>query len=201
MFGLFSIKTREERFWDWFAKKGQYYYTAGKPDENIDNELRKRLLRINKGLLILVTQNNTNGNQELLISANGKKSLIPDVRKIIDKAPKIDSWTFTSFIPRMPEECWKASHKEISFSYTDIFFRYEENPDHGLVLELNIRNYEPSFMSRNMIFMLLFTLLGEYDVASKVWLIDCKSLDESKIDSLQPIKELLNIIDKVKPKI
>jgi hypothetical protein len=46
-----------------------------------------------------------------------------------------------------------------------------------------------------MVLLLLCSLIGEKDMANKIWLIDCKALDESKMEILTPFNQLIAIID------
>jgi hypothetical protein len=200
---IFSTCTRlskEQKFWNWFEKNNEKFL------ENVDNiELRESLFeeltielhKINKELTFEFSPINENGIRELTISADGLKEVFPYVIKLVETAPEIPNWKINAFRQRVPGNDLEISFGDFSIKYSDIYFKYAEDGDKiGLVLY--VRNFDNSGRSKNIIYILLDSLIGEYDVETLISWIEWEKLDESEIETLIPLVELRDLIDKAK---
>lgn len=200
IFSACAKLSKEQKFWNWFEKNNEKFL------ENVDNiELRESLFeeltielhKINKELTFEFSPINENGIRELTISADGLKEVFPYVIKLVETAPEIPNWKINAFRQRVPGNDLEISFGDFSIKYSDIYFKYAEDGDKiGLVLY--VRNFDNSGRSKNIIYILLDSLIGEYDVETLISWIEWEKLDESDIETLIPLVELRDLIDKTK---
>ncbi len=197
-FSIFNKESKEEKFWNWFEKNQETYYSEIENleiREKIFNELSKNLKKINEDLVFEFSPIHENKIREFTISAEGIKDLFPVVEKLIEKAPKLKNWKFNAFRQRIPGDEFEIQYGDLKIGYSDIYYRSEH--DNGkLGIELNIRNFDGKGQTQNAIYILLDGLIGEYDVTTKIGWIEWVKLDENEKENLKPIIELRNEIDK-----
>ena len=196
-FSIFNKESKEEKFWNWFEKNQETYYSEIENleiREKIFNELSKNLKKINEDLVFEFSPIHENKIREFTISAEGIKDLFPVVEKLIEKAPKLKNWKFNAFRQRIPGDEFEIQYGDLKIGYSDIYYRSED--DNGkLGIELNIRNFDGKGQTQNAIYILLDGLIGEYDVTTKIGWIEWVKLDENEKENLNPIIELRNEID------
>ena len=197
-FSIFNKETKEEKFWKWFEKNHETYYTEIENLEIRDDlfdELTKNLKKVNEDLIFEFSPIHENNVREFTISAEGMKELFPIVEKLIEKAPKLKNWKFNAFRQRIPGDDFEIQYGDLKIGYSDIYYRSEK--DNGkLGIELNIKNYDGKGQTQNAIYILLDGLIGEYDVTTKIGWIEWVELDKNEIKNLKPIIELRKEIDK-----
>ena len=197
-FSIFNKESKEEKFWNWFEKNQETYYSEIENleiREKIFNELSKNLKKINEDLVFEFSPIHENNVREFTISAEGMKELFPIVEKLIEKAPKLKNWKFNAFRQRIPGDEFEIQYGDLKISYSDIYYR-SENDNGKLGIELNIKNYDDEAQTQNAIYILLDGLIGEYDVTTKIGWIEWVKLNENEMENLKPIIELRNEIDK-----
>lgn len=198
IFNFFNIKTKEEKFWIWFVENCNNYFENGEKNKSLDIEIRKRLQKIKKGLVFILVSKNKENKHELIISSNGRELLFPIIKEMIEISPKLNNWTFTSFISRLiNDKPNNVTHIDKKHILSDIYFRYEIDKNNKMNIEFNIRNFNGTNTSMNMIRLLIFSLLGEYDFVKNTKYIDYKLLDESKKETLLSTTELVEVFDKL----
>ncbi len=197
-FSLFNKESKEEKFWNWFEKNHSTYYNEIENleiREKIFDELHKNLKKVNEDLVFEFSPKHENNFREFTISAEGIKELFPIVEKLIEKSPKIENWKFNAFRQRIPGDEFEIQYGDLRIGYSDIFYRSVD--DNGkLGIELNIRDFDEKGQTQNAIYILLDSLLGEYDVTTKIGWIEWVKLNENEIKNLKPITELRSEIDK-----
>jgi hypothetical protein len=197
-FSIFNKETKEEKFWKWFEKNQETYYSEIENleiREKIFNELSKNLKKINEDLVFEFSPIHENNIREFTISAEGIEDLFPIVEKLIEKAPKLKNWKFNAFRQRIPGDEFEIQYGDLKIGYSDIYYRSKD--DNGkLGIELNIRNFDGKGQTQNAIYILLDGLIGEYDVTTKIGWIEWVKLNENEKENLKPIIELRNEIDK-----
>jgi hypothetical protein len=197
-FSIFNRESKEEKFWNWFEKNQETYYSEIENleiREKIFNELSKNLKKINEDLVFEFSPIQENNIREFTISAEGIKDLFPVVEKLVEKAPKLKNWKFNAFRQRIPGDEFEIQYGDLKIGYSDIYYRSED--DNGkLGIELNIKNFDGKGQTQNAIYILLDGLIGEYDVTTKIGWIEWVKLNENEKENLKPIIELRNEIDK-----
>ena len=197
-FSIFNKESKEEKFWNWFEKNQETYYSEIENleiREEIFNELTKNLKKVNEDLVFEFSPIHENNVREFTISAEGMKELFPIVEKLIEKAPKLKNWKFNAFRQRVPGDDFEIQYGDLKIGYSDIYYR-SENDNEKLGIELNIKDYNGNGQTQNAIYILLDGLIGEYDVTTKIGWIEWVKLDNNEIKNLKPIIELRNEIDK-----
>ena len=114
------------------------------------------------------------------------------VKKLVENAPDLANWIIVAF--RQPRNDFsKIELNNIKLDVADVFFRFAK--DKGKIgIELNIKGYEDTPDWTAAAFIILDSLLGEYDTEMSLSWIDKKALDERDIEQLFPLKELPVII-------
>lgn len=197
-FSIFNKESKEEKFWNWFEKNQETYYSEIENleiREQIFDELTKNLKKVNEDLVYEFSPIHENNVREFTISAEGMKELFPIVEKLIEKAPKLKNWKFNTFRQRVPGDDFEIQYGDLKIGYSDIYYR-SENDNGKLGIELNIKDYNGNGQTQNAIYILLDGLIGEYDVTTKIGWIEWLKLDKNEIKNLKPIIELRNEIDK-----
>lgn len=197
-FSIFNKESKEEKFWNWFEKNQETYYSEIENlemREKIFDELTKNLKEINEDLVFEFSPIHENNVREFTISAEGIKDLFPVVEKLVEKAPKLKKWKFNAFRQRILGDEFEIQYGDLKIGYSDIYYRSED--DNGkLGIELNIRNFDGKGQTQNAIYILLDGLIGEYDVTTKIGWIEWVKLNENEKENLKPIIELRSEIDK-----
>ena len=199
-FSLFNKQSKEEKFWKWFTENQKTYYEQVEnleTREQLFDKLSTELKQIHEDLVFEFSPIKKSGIREFTISADGLKEVFPYVEKLLEKSPKIPKWKFSAFRQRVPGDEIGLNYGDFKISYKDIYFRYNEN-DGKLGIELNIREYNGEPQKQNAIYILLDSLIGEYDVVMGIDWIDWVKLDDSQIESLNPITSLRLLIDRRK---
>jgi len=197
---LLNKKSKEESFWDWFLENEPtlYYGTEDKSlRDEIFAELSKRIKAIDDNLTFAFGPIRPNDTKEFIVSADGIVDSFPFVVKLVEAAPSHANWEYLAF--RQPNEGDDIAIKmeDFEMGYKDVFFRYLEE-DGILDLQLNIRGYDASSKHQFVAYLLLDSLIGEYDTQIEIDSIDWVELDENNIDKLYPFVELRKIIERRK---
>jgi len=127
------------------------------------------------------------------------KESFPQVINLVKSAPTHPNWKFLSFRQPNIEDDLSLTMGDLEIGYSDIYYRYAEQ-ESKLHLELNIRDFDDSGFQQNAIFILLDSLIGEYDVVMEIDSIDWVILDENNIDNFYPFVELRKLIKSRKEK-
>jgi len=188
---FFNSRTKENKFWDWFTKKSNIYFKFEEDRENLFDELKSKLNKINQDLTFEFGPVRDN-KREFVISADGIKGSFPDVIKVVNAAPNLPNFKIIAF--RQPHlDFTKINYKDIQLDFKDVFFRYGKN-NGKLDIELNIRDYQDNIDWATAAFLLLDNILGEYDTEMFINGIDRKQLIEYELNSLLPISDLSKIL-------
>lgn len=194
--------TNIKEFWNWFIANEHTFYYGTEEDSLRDElflELDTKIKEISSDLTFEFSPILEGELKQLTISADGLKEAFPAVIELIKQAPKHPHWEFIAFRQRVDSMDLSIEMGDVKMEMSDIYFRFAEVGD-TLGLELNIRNFKDSEQEKLAVFILLDSLIGEYDVVTQVGWIEWKALDESKIDVLSPFAALRDLIDKRKEK-
>lgn len=189
---IFSKKSKQEAFWDWFSKNSEAYFYFEQNQNFLFSQLKSELNKLHTDLVFefsVILENNT---REFIISADGIKNTFPLVSDLVSIAPKLNKWQIIAF--RQPHKgITQINYDNLIVKFEDVFFRYGK--DNGqIALELNIRNFYESSEWTGATFILLDTVLGEYHSEMSISRIEKKILKEEEIDTLFPITALPKII-------
>ncbi|MHC0039553.1 hypothetical protein [Pseudoneobacillus sp. C159] len=190
---LFKKLTPEQKFWEWFRKNEDKFYQMTQLDrEVLFDVLSEQLHKIHEDLAFeFSAEPDQNGIRELVISADGIAELIPYVIKLVNIAPKMERWKITAFRQPMDENI-EINFKGYTISANTVYFRYQFSED-GTQLDANlyIDGYEEDLIGA--IYLLLDSLVGEYNVMTKLRYLEFEELTDK--DQLIPLKEISKIIN------
>lgn len=165
----FNRKSKEEKFWDWVALH------AGRLDRPVEelgdsvSELTERVRKASPGLVAELALSEEQVVNEIVISADGRKALFPDVERVVAAAPATLPWKVTAFRqPRMTTGM-QIGMPGMELSSDEMWF--STTPDGDLVtLTVFIRGLSED--NRDMLshagFMLLDAAVGEVFLETQV---------------------------------
>ncbi len=193
---LLKKSNQYESFWKWFVKQeSNINMNFESNKEGFMDELSSRLKGIDNNLTFEISHTQEEKKRELVISADGIADSFQHVINLCDAAPEFLNWIIIAFRPRMNSDEIEIKMGDISLSYQDVHFRFIDN-GHYIDLDIYIEDLESNrdqFI--NMYFILLDSLIGEYDAVSKIGntnLFDRNSYNETE---LRRFIELIEIID------
>ncbi len=170
------------RFWSWFVLRA----SKGSLDET---SLKERLKKLCDDVHFETVA--TAASNELILSANGVRDIVPVVEEILSGAPKIPNWTFTAFRKRKPIT---EISEGISFDLTGIYFiPYTSGFDLKIVI---FSNWPDDEFDAEAFKNMLIELIGEYDFAMNLtgyYLEHMEAVGDER--DLIPITELPAVMD------
>lgn len=193
-------KNKIEKFWNWFIANEHTFYYGTEEDvlrEGLFLELDTKIKEISDALTFEFSPILEGEVKHLTISADGIKEAFPIVIDLVDKAPEHPHWEFIAFRQRVDTVDLSIQMGDVQLEVSDIYFRFAEVDD-TLGIELNIRNFKNTDQEKLALFILLDSLIGEYDVVTQIGWIEWVALDEDKTEILSPFARLRDLVDKRK---
>jgi len=194
---LFKKKLTEKEFWTWFEKNSEDYFQL---DENnydiLFNKLGLQLSKYHKDLTFEFGVEINQGKREFIISADGLVSAFPAVMKLVEEAPSLEKFKVVAFRQRQHDE-QEIHFEDIVLDTRDVFFKYKKDKEMDcLDIVIYIKGYtEENDQFIGAAFIMLDSLIGEYDVGTKLGEIDFAPYQERK--DIQSILSLVSLIDKL----
>ncbi|MFB4324733.1 hypothetical protein [Priestia megaterium] len=194
---LFKKKITEKEFWSWFEKNSEEYFQL---DENnydlLFNKLGLQLSKYHKDLTFEFSVEMNQGKREFIISAEGMVSAFPAVIKLVEEAPSLEKFNVVAFRQRQDSE-QEIYFEDIVLNTEDIFFTYREDKQMDcLDIVIYIKGYsEENDQFIAAAFIMLDSLIGEYDVGVKLGEINFEPYQEEK--EAEPILNLVSLVDKL----
>ncbi|WP_258535515.1 hypothetical protein [Bacillus sp. 03113] len=190
--GNLQMKNSYKDFWTWFVKHSDDYLQLNEEHlGTLFHKLEKQLSKINPDLTFEFSVDLVDGKREFIISADGILSAFPAVEGLVNEAPNFEDFKIIAF--RQRGEDFNIKFNEIELLPENVFFTYDQQDD-GINLYLYIKGFDSQ--NDDMItasFILLDTLIGEYDVATKLDKIEILPFEADP--KLDPIIELPSLID------
>lgn len=192
----FASSIAEEEFWTWFSGRNQQFLLGVFSEEErqeLYDELNSYLKACHDELSFLFSTLSPEGKRTLTFSSDGDLDVFPKVHKLIEMAPEIENWQFIAFRQPLLDANFCTSIGDKLLSYSDVYYRYAGD-ERVLGLQLMVRDYDGSPEFQNAVYVLLDSLLGEYDTAKEITYLDWQILDEEDLDQLFPLKNLVELI-------
>ncbi|CAH0346008.1 hypothetical protein [Bacillus sp. CECT 9360] len=183
-------------FWNWFEQNSQDYFHFKEENYNsLFNKLDKQLSKIHRDLTFEFSADLIDGKREFIISADGILAAFPDVIKLVKEAPMHEHFKITAF--RQRGDAASIEYDDITLEPDDIFFTFTRNSDTiDIFLYINGYTNDEDIDHEQWdeaALILLDTIAGEYDVATKIGDIDILPYEE--INNLRPISDLPSLLD------
>ena len=196
MFNIFEKRDPIEKFWRWFAENKLRFETN--PDvegpSDLDPILRQ-LHHVSDGLELDVSRE-INGVRELVISANGDKSIFPIVQKIVDKAPQIEGWVIVPFRQRANKD-FVLETPSLRLATGEMYFEpfHHSNEVDLIVYVPDVKGMDQEVL-HHFGMIIIDNVLGEYDSVMKVRRVNFRDLTEARDkESLRALSELPRFVD------
>ncbi|MBA3829612.1 MAG: hypothetical protein H0X33_11795 [Taibaiella sp.] len=153
-------------FWDWFKINNYEYKSLSNLDKKKSEELLNNFLyqlhRYSPGLYFQIGDSITC--KELIITADGDEKYFADVERLVDCAPKLESWKIIAFKPPMGID-FVTEYENVVLDPKNIWFLPLDNENNPKVLGMKV--YISNFNKENEkiylsgVYQVLDTILGE----------------------------------------
>jgi hypothetical protein len=192
MMGIFRNKAKSEpraRFWQWFAQNEDRLFHFERAQDAVFGALAAELQKIDPNLCFEFGPANVS--REFVVSAGGIKESFPSVVSLMDVAPRLPRWRFTAFRPRRSVlNAIEYNEKRIApedVTCTLLVSKTEKK----LGLRLFIKGYRNEDMDfKGIGYLMLDEALGEFDVETRLGLIEMMSPDTETDGERIPLSEL-----------
>ncbi len=181
-------------FWQWVQKnEARLAEAAAKDPVPVMKELQDRLDAEEEDLVIELALGETP--PSIVISADGNSALFGAVKRVAAAAPKLKSWKVIAFRPRRPFD-GTLEIDDAKFKLSDFSFRELGRAVGKIDLEIAVRGRTRLNAEQvdRAAFLVLDTVLGEYDTETKIGVIDFVS---APTKAHRPLNELAAIVDKL----
>jgi hypothetical protein len=183
-------------FWEAFRAHAAALAVAESADNPVYDDLLEELQKVDPGLYLEFCA--APGACELIVTADGERSLFPIAREVVAAAPKVEGWTIRALKPRLgfPET---ATWENLTLAVDDIVFdplEREGSPELGLrVFVPGIGEAEVG-TAHNAILRAMDHGLGEERLARTVEFVEVRPLTaDVEPRDLIPLSDLEAFID------
>lgn len=183
-------------FWDWFVRNKSMIEQYDRKTESVMNAVEAKIKAVYPDLWFEIGQAEDKV-YEFIISAGGLKSAIPSVIDLYKAAPQIPGWRVIAFKPR--RDAPVLDHGGIRFNVADFYYQsdyYEGLTDLKVYVKGLTRENEDVYGMAG--FLLLDTVIGEYDVMTALGNIKFEPLPQDRAE-MKPLTGLAAEIDAHKP--
>ncbi len=185
----------EAAFWRWFVAHKDEAATIQRADEPIAKELGRELARVDPGLTFEVATNAAE--HELVVSADGIRSVFPSVKRVVAAAPAIPGWKITAFRPRGSTQL-SVEIDGHRLAGDELVFRVLGTTSNKVDVALYVKGVQTvDDPHKQAVFLLLDATLGEYDVESYLGDIDIEPGAAAPVGA-RPLSELPKVVDALK---
>lgn len=190
--------TQPRDFWAWFQANREFLTQYDTNTTAVTTAVGRRLQIVDRGLTFEMGRA-PDGVYEFIVSAGGNRDVFTEVRRLVSAAPQIDDWRIIAFRPRRPEGLnLNLEYAGIKVSGGDLWYRLESDGGE-LALTLFVRGMTTDnrdIMARAG-FIILDQVLGEYDTATKLRVIDFAALlADPETANLKPLSDLAEEVDR-----
>ncbi len=187
----------ELEFWRWFSANSDRLLAFEKDQEPIFAELSSHLTAVHKDLAFEFGP--AAQPREFVVSAGGIRAAFPTVKSLVAAAPPEPAWKVIAFRQRKDIGMRiKVGPRELGAE--DIWFSAVPDGDRlGLTLFVKGLSKENDAALAQLMYLMLDTTLGEYDVETRLGAIERKPAPPDPAAAhLRPLKELAAFVDSQK---
>jgi hypothetical protein len=184
--------TLQQKFWKWFLRHESELLEFESDRETVFDRLSKELGKLDPHLTFEFGPKEPK--REFVVTAGGIKSAFPAVVALADAAPALDRWRVTAFRPRRnPCGIIELGGKRVDLA--DVQFSLLDN---GKIAGIHL--FIPGFLESDVDFkqigyLLLDEALGEFDVETRLGLIQMLSPDSATEHERYPLVQLPALFD------
>lgn len=171
--------SRPLEFWRWFAaNQARFRSVEGPSKEALLDELGEHLEAYCAGLFFEIG-GTPGGTTELIITAEGRRSLFGAVRELIASAPVLDGWELIAFKPAQGSD-FVTNYEGARVDPKACWFLPLESPSdpERLGLRVGCPTFDPSLRRDfgNAMLIVLDTVLGELRAADEIGYVEVVEL-------------------------
>ena len=188
----------QQVFWKWFTENEAELldFEVGREleRERVFDRLQAQLRKVHPDLTFEFGPRGQR--REFIISADGIKGAFPAVSALVSAAPSLDRWQISGFRPRHPPMTIALAGKQVDPKDVQVSLL-----DNGKIA--GIYMFIPGFSEKDAVqwkqigYLLLDNALGEYDVETKVGLIEFLPPEEKSELERFPLTELPRLFQPV----
>lgn len=182
-------------FWEWMVKnEARLADAAAKDPVPVMNEITDQLQKREEDLIVELALGATPFG--LVISADGNTAQFEAVKRVAAAAPKLKRWKVIAFRPRRPFDGQLEIEDGVKLSMKDFTFKELGRAAGKIDLEIAVkgRNGANAKEIDNAAYLVLDTVLGEYDVETKIGVID---FIDAPRKAHRPLSELAGVVDRL----
>lgn len=162
-------------FWTWFQKNEKNFYNVVKKQQNIEkgffDKLSPKLAELKDGYFYLTGMYDDN-TVELVLTADGNTKNIVFIEELVEAAPKINGWKFTSLKPALNIEDVSIEMACLKFNSDNLFFYSNELPNYPDEIDIHIIHSDMTENNRQQVingtYLFLDNYLGELDFVNNI---------------------------------
>ena len=197
-----------KNFWQWFEANNKAYLFLAEVDEDKKEEMLDAVLthlQACSDKLFFQIGGFEDGDQELVITAEGDISSFPLVESIIAAAPVIPGWQFVSFI-QPSEEDFAMDYDGVQLSSEDLLFLplEHEEIDNNIGIYVCVPNYDvlkKHEWLEQAVYQIIDKIVGEKSFALDIDYIGIgEKTDDAEDDEYMELYELPDYIAEHKEK-
>ncbi len=185
-------------FWTWFKANAGRIHDFEKDQKAVFAELTEKLSTIEPRLAFEFGPVR-DGVREFTISANGIYKFIPLVKGLVAGAGEVKGFKVQAFRQRKSPDL-EVEFKGVKLSPANVYFAHRPAGPDKIDILLHIKDLGPNDKEAiaEPTFLLLDAVLGEYDVMTRIRLINFAPLTDPNEKGLKPLKDLPAVVDALK---
>ena len=182
----------EESFWQWFQLNEALLYDFESNQDATLKMLSKALKKVHPDLTYELSPITDDGKREFVISADGFKDAFPSVESLYSKAPELNRWIIIKYRQRRSiGHILKFGGQSVDGENIKYLMLEEEDPKKvGIVLFIPGYTDQEREAFLGIGFIFLDHALGEYDVVTRVGMIEFLGIDSEHCEKAKPLSEL-----------
>lgn len=187
----------QKTFWTWFQDNTAFLETYAENTTAVVAAIGERLNAVNRQLTFEMGRAD-DGIYEFIISADGMSKAFPDVVALTKAAPTVPGWRIIAFRPRKLDSLGKTVRfEDMELSTNALWYRSSDQGDRiAVTLCVDGRDKDGAQAMLGPVFLLLDATLGEYDVATKIGVIEFEDCPVEPVEAgLRPISNLAHEVD------
>ncbi len=187
-------------FWNWFQNNEKTFFNVVKSNKDIEkgffDKLSPKLAELKDGYFFLTGMYDDN-TVELILTADGNTKNIVFVEELVEQAPKINGWKFTSLKPASDIENVAINMAGYKFDRDNLFFYSNDHTNYPDEIDISIIHSDLTEDNRKKIgtgiYIFLDNYLGELDFVNNIDNLKIIGKQESKKE-LVPIEKLKDFL-------
>jgi hypothetical protein len=172
-------------FWKWFEENNHAFLFTNDVDEEVREQLLSDFLdelhKYNDKLYFLIG-GLPNGDQELIITAEGDVEQFNSVDELINNAPTVKSWVFTAFI-QAKNDANSVIFDDVEIILDSLWFMplQSSSAPSSIGIKVGVPGYDSldKNSADNAVYKMLDTVLGEKSFAQDIDYLDIGELPEN----------------------